>query len=113
MQMAALLEEDIKTGGDFCTRVVDLAVEVADTTVLLSLNAAKSLGQDSVSFAESSSLFAAEIACYSEQQSAQAQLDEQQLSQDGSSILTVPNPDASTPDGAIFLINLPIEVLIS
>ena len=97
--MAGLLKEDVKAGGDFCRRVVDLAVEVADITVLLSLKASKSLGLESAASFVSSSLFAADTACNAESRSDQAQLDEVLTSTQGSSSYLV--ADASAPDGAV------------
>lgn len=99
LQMTGLLDENLKTGGSFCERVVDLAVEIADTTVLLSLDTARIMGQDSAAIIQSSSLFSADTACNAEHQRVQAQLDEHLLSQNSSRILTVPNTDSFTPDG--------------
>lgn len=92
--MIGLLEEDIKTGGSFCSRVVDLAVEVADAQVLLSFEASKSLGLESIAFLESSLLFIADTGCNAASRSAEALLDEHIVS------LVHPVNDITAVEGA-------------
>lgn len=98
--MTGTLEADIKTGGDFCKIVVDLALEVADITVLLSFGTSKALGLKSVKFSVGSLLFIADTACNAESRSAQMLLDEFLVQQTTSSAINYVSSDTSAPDGA-------------
>ena len=86
--MSSLLEGDIQTAEAFCSRVVDVAIQAADTAVLLSMHTAKVIGLDGFgNLVESGSLFAAaaDIACNIELRRAQMLLDDHVASQNSSS----------------------------
>ena len=86
--MSSLLEGDIQTAETFCSRVVDVSIQAADTVVLLLLHTAKVLGLDGFgNLVASGSLFAAaaDSACNIELKSAQMLLNENKASQNRSS----------------------------
>jgi hypothetical protein len=93
MQMVGLLRERVEIGGDFCNRVVDLAIETANAAVQGTLEAAQHVGLSSATFLNGGFLLAAETACAATYRGIQQMLDGELTSQKSSSTIDL---DAST-----------------
>lgn len=93
--MAQSLWEDIQTGRDLCGRVVDLAVEVSNTALLSSFDAARYIGLDGLNFLYEEFFFTADTACNAVFREIQELLDGEVASQNSSSTIDL---DAATGD---------------
>jgi hypothetical protein len=97
--MEALLKESVTTGGDFCDRVVDIAVQVSNAVVVASFDTARQIGLQSVAFMDQDFLLVADTACMASYRGIQQLLDEELSSQDSSSTLELPTAAAAAAGG--------------
>lgn len=99
MQMAGTLEDDITTGQDFCKSVIDIAVQAADTAMLLSLVASERLALDVAANLATGSLLTVDTGCNDELRTIQKLLDEHISQQNSSSTVALKAASTSDPDG--------------
>lgn len=85
IQSLGQLSEALDFGSTFCQRVVDIAVEAANSAVLLSLNAAERLSLDTAAFLQNDLTLAADTSCTAAYRDMQTLLDREGPRQTSSS----------------------------
>jgi hypothetical protein len=100
MQMQGLLRQDIGTGGDFCGRVVDLAVEVSNYVVLESFHAAEHIGLEAITLLYQDLILSADSACTVAHRGMQQLLAGEVASMDSSSTIDLSAAAASAAAAA-------------
>lgn len=99
MQSIGLLSEALEVGGNYCKRVVDMAVEAANSAVFLSLDAAERLGQSLAVFLENDLMVAADTACNAAYRGMQALLEGEEAGLDSSDTLDLSAAASEDPKG--------------
>jgi hypothetical protein len=103
MQAEMLSGADIEKGGDFCGRVVDLAVEVSNNIVLASFNTAKRIGLEAITLLYSDLIISADSACTVAHRGMQQLLDGAVATMDSSSTIDLSAAAAEDPSGTLSL----------
>lgn len=102
LQMEGLLIEAVETGGDFCGRVVNIAVEVANKLVLASVDATQYIGLDSVMWLDQDFLLAADTSCTVAFRGMQKLLDGSIALQNSSSTIDLTAAASDESSGTLF-----------
>jgi cysteine sulfinate desulfinase/cysteine desulfurase-like protein len=94
-----LLSEEIGKGGDFCGRVVKLAVEVANNIVLASFNTVQRIGLEVITLLHHDLIISADSACTVAHRGMQQLLDGVVASKDSSSTIDFSSAAAEHSSG--------------
>ena len=99
VQATGLLSEALEVGSNFCTRVLDIAVQGANNAVFSSLTAAESLGLDPAGFLENDLVIAADTACNAAYRGIRLLMEEEQMSLNSTSTIDLGAAATDHPDG--------------
>jgi hypothetical protein len=101
IQMEALMREEIRTAGDFCRQVVDLAAEVSRTVVPASFSAAKLIGLEGITLLHQDLISSADSACSIAHRGMQQLLEGEVAAMDSSSTIDLSAAAAERPSGTL------------